>query len=234
MTISAYFPWKRHLERLPNIVLTFRFVWRTAPQTLSGSCGVSSSPLGPPGAAPPVPAWKSEGKKICLGNRTLTERRRDTRGRARDSEARFECVCLLKTVAVTTEAFLKASLRGGGVQVGQSHVRGVLRRRQFIHGRNEPVCVFLHVVQEAEHADVGADAHAELRFGVAVVLRAVLFLLRETKCVNYDQHGCTVAPPGSSDQQGAVWGGGVGGGIDVSRRPLWIISSPRMHFNAGY
>lgn len=85
----------------------------------------------------------------------------------------------VSTVAITTAARLKAILRGGRVQVGQSHVRCVLRRRQFIHGRNETVGVLLHVVQEAEHADVGADAHAELRLRVAVVLRAVLFLLEE-------------------------------------------------------
>lgn len=39
-------------------LLTFRFVWRTAPRTLSGSCGVSSSLLGPLGAAPQVPVCK--------------------------------------------------------------------------------------------------------------------------------------------------------------------------------
>lgn len=53
-------------------------------------------------------------------------------------------------------------LRGGGVQVGQSHVRR-LRRGQLIHGRNEAVHVFLYVVQKAEHTDVGVDAHGKLR-----------------------------------------------------------------------
>lgn len=48
------------------------------------------------------------------------------------------------------------------MQVGQSHVRR-LGRGQLIHGRNETVHVFLYVVQEAEHADVGVDAHGKLR-----------------------------------------------------------------------
>lgn len=97
-------------------------------------------------------------------------------------------------IAITTEAFPGAGLRGGRVQVGQPHVRRALRRRQFVHGRNETVRVLLHVLQEAEHADVGAHAHVELRLRVPVVLGAVLFLLREKTRVSDDRHGRAAGP----------------------------------------
>lgn len=122
---------------------------------------------------------------------------------------------------MTTET----GLRGGGVEVGQSHVRR-LRRGQFIHGRNETVRVFLHVVQEAEHAEVGADAHRELRLRVPVVLGAVLLLLREKRDVSDMQRGCGAAPLASSYQRvGSVL---VNLGYESSQ------CSPIMHFNAGY
>lgn len=130
---------------------------------------------------------------------------------------------------MATEALLKAVLRGGGVQVGQSHVRCVLRRRQFIHGRNETVGILVHVLQEAEHAEVGADAHAELRLRVAVVLRAVLFLLEEEGQGMCQQWPTGVwAPPGGR--------GGVGWGRSVLVTSGYESSqcSPVIHFSAGY
>ena len=75
----------------------------------------------------------------------------------------------------------QTDLRGGGMQVGQPHVRRVLRRRKFVHGRNETVRFLVHVLQEADDADLGLHAHCELRLRVPVVLRAVLFLLQEHK-----------------------------------------------------
>ena len=67
------------------------------------------------------------------------------------------------------------------MQVGQPHVCCVLRRRKFVHGRNETVRFLVHVLQEADDADLGLHAHCELRLRVPVVLRAVLFLLQEHK-----------------------------------------------------
>lgn len=62
-------------------------------------------------------------------------------------------------------------LRGGGVQVGQPHVGGVLGGRQLVHWRDEAVRLLVHVVQEADDADVGPHAHrGELRLCVSVVL----------------------------------------------------------------
>lgn len=64
------------------------------------------------------------------------------------------------------------------MQVGQPHVRRGLGGCEFVHGRDESVRLLVHVLQEAEHAEVGPHRHAELRLGVSVVLRAVLLLLR--------------------------------------------------------
>lgn len=62
-------------------------------------------------------------------------------------------------------------LRGGGVQVGQPHVGVVLGGGQLVHWRDEAVRLLVHVVQEADDADVGSHAHrGELRLGVSVVL----------------------------------------------------------------
>lgn len=68
--------WKTHHTKLGSqcwlllcnlskflLLFTFRFVSRTGPRTLSGSCGASSSPLAPLGAAPRVPAWKRKRRK---------------------------------------------------------------------------------------------------------------------------------------------------------------------------
>lgn len=125
-------------------------------------------------------------------------------------EEYLEQVSILINVAVTTET----GLRGGGVEVGQSHVRR-LRRGQLIHGRNETVRVFLHVVQEAEHAEVGADAHRELRLRVPVVLGSVLFLLREKRDVSDIQ---------TRLRCGTVSVQLLAGGICVSQPWLWIIT----------
>lgn len=89
-------------------------------------------------------------------------------------------------------------LRGGGVQVGQPHVGGVLGRGQLVHGRDEAVRLLVHVVQEADDADVGPHAHrGELRLGVSVVLRAVLLLLRGSRRRQRDDNADERRPGGS-------------------------------------
>lgn len=126
---------------------------------------------------------------------------------------------------VVRQKRLDLDLRGGGVQVGQPHVRR-LRRGQLIHGRNEAVHVFVYVVQEAEHADVGVDAHGELRLGVPVVLGAVLFLLREKEDVNNIRCSLGAAPLASSYQQG--------GSVLVARGYESSLCSPITHSITGY
>lgn len=70
-------------------------------------------------------------------------------------------------------------LRGGGVQVGQPHVGGVPGGGQLVHWRDEAVRLLVHVLQEADDADIRPHTHSgELRLGVSVVLGSVLLLLR--------------------------------------------------------
>lgn len=65
------------------------------------------------------------------------------------------------------------------MQVGQTHVGGVLGGRELVDGRDEAVRLLLQLVQEAQHTEVWTHCPCDLGLvvGLGVILRAILLLL---------------------------------------------------------
>lgn len=67
------------------------------------------------------------------------------------------------------------------MQIGQSHVSGVLGGREFINRRDETICVLIQLVEKSQHAQFRLNRDRELCPGVVVVVRAVLLLLEKSR-----------------------------------------------------
>lgn len=195
-------------------LLTSHFVWRTAPQTLSGSCGVSFSPPWPLGAAPQVPACKRKFGNIskshtgtCVSEALAHDLMYGTSNIGAMPLVNLDHCCYVRPLLVVC-----SDLRGGSMQVGQPHVCRVLRGGEFVHGWNKTVSLLVHVVQEAEHAEVRPDAHSELCLCVSIVLRTILLLLPGVyKRSNDEQRGetvwvcCRIETRGVQDPAWELW-----------------------------
>lgn len=60
------------------------------------------------------------------------------------------------------------------MQVGQTHVGGVLGGRELVDGRDEAVRLLLQLVQEAQHTEVWTHCPCDLALGLVVGLRVIL------------------------------------------------------------